>query len=84
MYKQGKIHKVPADDKEALASGLMGLFEKRRFRNFLAFCADFDEEDESTWGSNKDRIDPRRMTMQDIYRKYNLDADTADFTGKIC
>ena len=35
--KSGKISKVPADEKEALASDLMGLFEKRRFKNFLVF-----------------------------------------------
>ena len=29
--------KVPADEKEALSSDLMGLFEKRRFKNFLVF-----------------------------------------------
>ena len=28
---------VPADEKEALTSDLMGLFEKRRFKNFLVF-----------------------------------------------
>ncbi len=37
MGKSGKISKVPADEKEALASDLMGLFEKRRFKNFLVF-----------------------------------------------
>ena len=37
VYKAGKLYKVPADEKEALASSLMGIFEKRRFRNFLLF-----------------------------------------------
>merc|ERR1712000_601137 len=35
VLKQGKIHKVPATEKEALNSGLMGLLEKRRFKNSL-------------------------------------------------
>lgn len=30
VYKGGKISKVPVDQKEALASDLMGMFEKRR------------------------------------------------------
>lgn len=30
-----KIEKVPANDKEALKSDLMGLFEKKRCRNFF-------------------------------------------------
>ena len=37
MGKSGKISKVPADEVEALGSDLMGLFEKRRFKNFLVF-----------------------------------------------
>nr|CAI5857339.1 unnamed protein product [Callosobruchus analis] len=37
VYKGGKISKVPVDQKEALASDLMGMFEKRRFRNFLIY-----------------------------------------------
>lgn len=77
VYKQGKIHKVPADEKEALASGLMGLFEKRRFRNFLIFVMEFDENNPKTW---KD-VDPKRTTMKEVYDKYGLDQNTADFTG---
>ena len=32
-----RMLQVPADEKEALTSDLMGLFEKRRFKNFLVF-----------------------------------------------
>lgn len=35
VLSKGKIHKVPASDFEALQSALMGLFEKRRARNFF-------------------------------------------------
>lgn len=37
MFSSGgpKIEKVPATDKEALSSDLMGLFEKRRCKNFF-------------------------------------------------
>ncbi len=35
VLQKGKIHKVPADDGEALRSALMGIFEKRRARNFF-------------------------------------------------
>ena len=44
VYKEGKLHKVPATEKEALSSSLMGLFEKRRFKKFLEFTAQYDEE----------------------------------------
>jgi Rab GDP dissociation inhibitor len=77
VYKGGKIAKVPVDEKEALTSNLMGMFEKRRFRSFLIFVQDFQEEDRKTW---KD-VDPNRTTMQELYEKFGLEKDTADFTG---
>lgn len=77
VYKGGKIYKVPADEKEALGSSLMGMFEKRRFRNFLVFVQEFNFDDPRTW---KD-ADPNAMTAQQLYEKFGLDKDTADFTG---
>ncbi|KAI1287281.1 Rab GDP dissociation inhibitor beta [Halotydeus destructor] len=77
VYKGGKIFKVPADEKEALSSSLMGLFEKRRFRNFLLFVQDFNKEDPKTWKE----VNPNTWTGQQLYEKFGLDKDTADFTG---
>ncbi|XP_025208820.1 rab GDP dissociation inhibitor alpha [Melanaphis sacchari] len=77
VYKGGKIYKVPVDQKEALSSDLMGIFEKRRFRNFLIFVQDFQENDPKTW---KD-IDPQRMSAFQLYTKFGLDKNTQDFTG---
>ena len=56
--------KVPADEKEVLTSDLMGLFEKRRFKNFLVFVQDFNEEDPKTW---KD-VDPHTLTTEELYK----------------
>jgi len=77
VYKGGKISKVPVDEREALASDLMGMFEKRRFKNFLVFVQDYREEDPKTW---KD-VDPNTTTMAQVYEKFGLDKNTADFTG---
>ncbi|XP_025421523.1 rab GDP dissociation inhibitor alpha [Sipha flava] len=77
VYKGGKIYKVPVDQKEALSSDLMGIFEKRRFRNFLIFVQDFQEDDPKTW---KD-VDPQRMSAYQLYTKFGLDKNTQDFTG---
>jgi len=77
MGKSGKISKVPADEKEALSSDLMGLFEKRRFKNFLVFVQDFDESDPKTW---KD-VDPQKTSMEELYKKHGLDENTCDFVG---
>ncbi|CAG2162459.1 unnamed protein product [Oppiella nova] len=77
VYKGGKIFKVPADEKEALSSSLMGMFEKRRFRSFLLFVQDFNKEDPKTWKE----IDPKTTNGSQLYEKFGLDRDTADFTG---
>lgn len=77
VYKGGKIYKVPVDQKEALSTDLMGIFEKRRFRNFLIFVQDFQEDNPKTW---KD-VDPQRMSAYQLYTKFGLDKNTQDFTG---
>lgn len=77
VYKGGKIYKVPADEKEALSSSLMGMFEKRRFRSFLIFVQDFNKEDTKTW---KD-VNVNRATGAQLMEKFGLDKDTVDFTG---
>lgn len=76
-YRGGTIYKVPADDKEALMSGLMGIFEKRRFRAFLVFVLNYSFDDPTTW----DGVDPKTSTMEDVYSKFGLGKDTQDFTG---
>lgn len=68
---------MPVDQKEALASDLMGMFEKRRFRNFLIYVQDFQQDDPKTW---KD-FDPSTADMQALYDKFGLDKNTQDFTG---
>jgi len=77
VYKGGKIFKVPADEMEALSTSLMGMFEKRRFRKFLVWTQTFDPTNSSTW----ENLDPKTVTMQQIYTKFGLDNNTADFTG---
>ena len=51
--QQGKgpkatIAKVPSTAGEALRSSLMGMFEKRRAKNFLQWVGDYKEEDPAT------------------------------------
>lgn len=54
-----------------------GMFEKRRFRNFLIYVQDFKEDDPKTW---KD-FDPTNSNAQALYDKFGLDKNTQDFTG---
>jgi Rab GDP dissociation inhibitor len=55
----------------------MGMFEKRRFKKFLVWVQGFDVNNPQSW----DGTDPKTMTMQQIYEKFGLDDNTADFTG---
>lgn len=77
VCKASKIHKVPANESEALGSSLMGLFEKRRFRTFLQMVQDVVPDDPKTWKGH----DLKTLTMQQMFEKFGLDANTADFTG---
>ncbi|EFJ43337.1 hypothetical protein VOLCADRAFT_83359 [Volvox carteri f. nagariensis] len=77
VLQKGKVHKVPANDTEALSSQLMGLFEKRRARNFFLYVQDYEESDPKTHKG----LDLKRMTMSELYKQYDLSEDTQDFIG---
>ncbi|KAG9489861.1 hypothetical protein GDO78_005667 [Eleutherodactylus coqui] len=77
VYKAGKIFKVPSTEAEALTSSLMGMFEKRRFKKFLSFVANCQENDPKTW----EGIDLKKTTMLEVYKKFDLGQDVIDFTG---
>ena len=55
----------------------MGIFEKRRFRNFLQFAQEMDVEKPGTWKN----FDVMNDTMQKCFEKFGLDSNTAEFTG---
>lgn len=57
--------------------GLLGMFEKRRFRKFLVFVANVDEDNPKTF----EGIDPNKTTMEELYTKYSLGPDVVDFVG---
>ncbi|KAJ7999449.1 hypothetical protein DPEC_G00194550 [Dallia pectoralis] len=77
VYKAGKVHKVPSTEAEALASDLMGMFDKRRFRKLLLFVLNFKEGDSRT---HQD-IDPNRTSMRELFQHFNLGPDVMEFTG---
>lgn len=72
-----QIAKVPATDSEALSSPLLGLFEKKRLRNFLQYMDKISLDDKSTWGD----CDFNTMTMDQVYKKFSLEENTIDFLG---
>ena len=75
VYKDGKILKVPATPQEALSSPLMGLFEKRRFRNFLIYIDQYKAADA---GTHQGR-DLTKMTMRQLYEDFGLVPETHQF-----
>lgn len=77
VARQGKIYKVPATDMEALRSPLMGLFEKRRARNFFIYVQDYDEKNPATYKG----LNLHTMPMSALYTHFGLDAQTIDFIG---
>lgn len=77
VFKDGKIFKVPATDKEAMMSRLMGLFEKRRCKKFFTFIQEFKMEDPKTWG----QLNMKKATMAEVFQAYGLDANTQSFLG---
>jgi len=71
------IHKVPANDTEALKSPLMGIFEKKRCRNFYQYLEKVDENDKSTW----DDVNLETTPMDNVFKKFDLHENTIDFLG---
>lgn len=57
--------------------GLMGLFEKRRFKKLLQFVSNFDESNPKSM----EDVDPQKTTMRAIFQKFSLGQEVMDFTG---
>lgn len=72
-----KIHKVPTNESEAIKSSLMGLFQKKKCRNFYQYMDRINIEDKASW----DGKDLNTMTMADLYASFGLDDMTIDFLG---
>jgi Rab GDP dissociation inhibitor len=77
VYRDGRISKVPSTEMEAVKSPLMGLFEKRRARNFFLFIQNWKEDDPATHQG----LDINTVPMKDVYYKFGLEAGTQDFVG---
>ncbi|MQM10279.1 hypothetical protein Taro_043175 [Colocasia esculenta] len=77
VFNKGKVYKVPATDMEALRSPLMGLFEKRRARNFFIYVQNYDEKDPAT----HEGLDLTSVTTRELIAKYGLNENTVDFIG---
>jgi Rab GDP dissociation inhibitor len=77
VYKDSKLFEVPVTPAAALKSGLMGMFQKRRYKNFLTWAMDVNQDDEKTW----DKLNLKEHTMKQVYDYWRLDDNTIRFTG---
>eukprot|EP00331_Platyophrya_macrostoma_P033501 CAMPEP_0176459688 /NCGR_PEP_ID=MMETSP0127-20121128/33455_1 /TAXON_ID=938130 /ORGANISM="Platyophrya macrostoma, Strain WH" /LENGTH=443 /DNA_ID=CAMNT_0017850731 /DNA_START=61 /DNA_END=1392 /DNA_ORIENTATION=- len=77
VFKSGKINKVPATETEALASPLMGFFEKRSAAKFFGFMQQYNPQEPKTHKG----YDLHAMTMAQLYKEFGLGNDTIDFVG---
>lgn len=77
VYRDGRISKVPATDMEALASPLMGFFEKRRAKKFFEFIQNYDQKNPAT----QQGMDLTVMPMAEVYKRFSLEPGTQDFIG---
>jgi len=77
VYRDGRVSKVPATEMEAVKSSLMGLFEKRRMRNFFLWIQGYQDGNPSTHQG----VDMDKTSMQEVYTKFGLEVGTQDFIG---
>jgi Rab GDP dissociation inhibitor len=76
VSKSSKISKVPATEAEAVSSSLMGMFEKKRFRDFLLFVKDYDLKNPKTQHS----IGPD-VPSSKLMDKFSLGDGVIDIVG---
>jgi RAB protein geranylgeranyltransferase component A len=55
-------------------TSLIGLFEKRRFRNFLSYLAKYDEKDPSTFGGREEEKEDRKRGLRTAWAVSRLDS----------
>lgn len=77
VYSAKRVSKVPANTSEALSSPLMGIFEKRRMKNFLIWVEAYKENDPSTHQG----VNINTQTMTEVYKKFGLAEGTQEFIG---
>ncbi|KAI8318889.1 rab GTPase activator [Martensiomyces pterosporus] len=77
VYRDGKVNKVPTTAGEALASPLMGFFQKRKAKSFFEFLQKWSDDDPSTHQG----LDLDRDSMKAVYEYFGLDNGTQDFIG---
>jgi Rab GDP dissociation inhibitor len=77
VFKDSKIHQVPSTPAQAATSSLMGIFQKRRFKNFVQWVNNYEESDAKTHSG----CDLKTMTSAKCFDYWKLEESTKLFTG---
>ncbi|KAA3670389.1 Rab GDP dissociation inhibitor, partial [Paragonimus westermani] len=77
VFHKGKIHKVPSNETEALATSLVGFFEKRRLAHMLKWAVNVEENVPSTWTNvYSPPMDIRKDSITYAFNKFVIDENT--------
>lgn len=71
------IHKVPSTPTEAIKSGLLGLMQKKRFKDFIEWVNDYELNDPKTHSG----LDLTKQTSKQVFDYWKLEPETVVFTG---
>jgi len=77
--KSGKkwvVAKLPSTTKEGLATPLMGFFQKTKLIRFMKWLADVKSD-----STKVGKLDLTKMTAEEVFKWYGLDANTISFLG---
>lgn len=77
VMKSGKIAKVPATPAEALASPLMGFFEKRSAAKLITYMNQYDPEKPETYKKYNLQV----MTTKQLFDEFGIGKSTTMFIG---
>jgi Rab GDP dissociation inhibitor len=80
VFKDKKIYPVPTTPTEVMSSSLMGIFEKRRCRDFTQYIQNHKPNDPKT----HDNFDINKQPMSELFKKFSLDENTQSFIGHAC
>lgn len=90
VMKDGQIHRVPANFKQALESKLMGLMEKKRMANLLEYINGFEDPDPAARSEAQAKLpkefvkagkNPSNTTTNEFFEAFKLSASTKEFMG---
>jgi len=87
VYRRGDIAQVPTTAGEAMQSSLMGMMEKTRAVQFFAWVNNYKPADPQTHSAGvfrKRTFDLTKITAQEFFKYWELEADTMEFVGHAC